>query len=205
MDSLPERKYFDTNSAASAVNLAQNGVIVYSSLNLVTQGNGENQMIGRKMVIKRISMKGQMNFIAQNATGVANVTAGDKIRLVLILDKQCNGAAATISQIFQDQDIESFLNLENKSRFQVLKEWIGIVNREITFNPTAGQFAVGNALLDINFSKKCNIPIEFAPEVSAGTRAIEEIKSNNLLLVGFNQSSVAQNVSIITRIRYTDD
>lgn len=180
------------------------GTIVASSLNLITQGAGENQMIGRKVVVRRITFKGSVAFPANSNASLGNVNPSTKLRLCLMIDKQCNGAAATISQIWQNADIWSLMNLENKSRFKIVKEWVCVANRVVNKIDGGGSYFTGDALVDINWSKKVYVPLEFAPEAVAGTRAIGEIKTNNLFLVAFTEDDD----SIVygrTRLRYTDD
>lgn len=197
----PERKFFDTT--ISNTYATNTGTIVSPSLNLVSLGNAQNQMIGRKIIIKRISayIDAQL-YPTANATA-ANVICNDTLRLMLIQDKQANGAAATIAQMFQNNDFLSFQNLENSNRFKILKQWCVDLNSPLVYDQGNSTFDAGTKTHFEKWSKKTNIRIDFGPQVG-GTRAITEVRSNNLLIVGFTEfAAVALNYRF--RIRYTDD
>ena len=146
------------------------GTILAPSCNLIAQGTGESERIGRKCRIKSIDWR--MSFRKNASTA----TAGDDVvRIILYLDKQTNGAAATILDILDTADYQSFPNLANSSRFSFL------MDRTFAINSHAGG---GNGttqdlysfMKTLRFRKRCNIPLEF--NLTAGV--IAELRSNNL-------------------------
>lgn len=196
---LPEKKFFDITTAA--VTLTVDGVVIEPSLNLVVQGNGESQMIGRKINIKRITTRYTIRKTNDNDATLAGVANSDSYRVALVQDNQCNGAAATIALLYEDADIRTFLDLENSRRFKIVKEWSGDLTTDTGFST---EYFAGVIVCQEVWNKKCEIRIDYAPETTPGTRVIAEVRSNNLFLVGFSQ---AGQISFTgrTRIRYSDD
>lgn len=200
---LPEKKYFDSATVSGTV--SNTGTILQTSINLVSQGNAPNQMIGRKIVIKRISARIICNLAnAANAT-LSNLNGGEQMRLMMILDKQANGAAPAVTDILDGTNWMDFFKLENSKRFQLLKEWEFDFQQDIGHNDTATDvYFTGKQKMSAKWSKKCNYTIEFAS--NAGTRVITDVKSNNILWVGVtNISSTSITMDLKTRIRFYDD
>lgn len=196
----PEKKFFDVNLTTTTI--ANTGTVLIPSINLVPQGNTESTMVGRKINITRISAKGYIVKPAATNATLANTVSSDQARVYLILDKQCNGAAPTIAQIFEDTDINTLMELENSKRFQIIKEWNKDVDAEVNYDGSTNYFS-GLKTDIFKWSKKCNYRIDFAPEATPGTRAITEVKTNNIALVGFSLRGGMQ-LAVRFRIRYED-
>ena len=80
-------------------------------------------------------------------------------RLMIIEDLQTNGVIATPADILQAVTVSSFMNLNNRDRFRVLREEIMTVG---SFSNVATQsYAAGNQIVPINIYAKCNIPVCF--------------------------------------------
>lgn len=195
----PERKFFDV---ATNGNIVSTGTIHASSLNLVSLGNAQNNMLGRKINIKRISITGIVITPTDTDTALNTLVSFDQLRFYLIMDLQANGAAATIANIFTTTGINTFMNLENSNRFKILKEWLFVFNGDPGHDGTMTYFS-GSKNRFFKYSKKCDIRIDYGAQ-AGGSRAITEVRSNNLLLCGFSlNGSIA--VSSNVRIRFTDE
>lgn len=189
----PELKFLDTT--ISSVMTATGSVpATGGQLNLIAQGTTESQRIGRKVVIKSIHILG-------TCLSVFGVTAAPAAvaYMVLVWDKQCNGAAAAVTDVFTSADLSTSLpNMANNERFIIIKRF------KFRMYPQAGvSGAFGDLSIPIKYYRKCNIPVEF----SSTTGAITEIKSNNLfLLTGLSSSTAASVVQIAAkcRIRFDD-
>ena len=80
-------------------------------------------------------------------------------RLMIVEDLQTNGVIATPADILQAVTVSSFMNLNNRDRFRVLREEIMTVG---AFSNVATQsYAAGNQIVPINIYAKCNIPVCF--------------------------------------------
>lgn len=186
-----ENKFFDT---ALTFDVDTTGEVpATGQLVLIPQGVTESTRVGRKCVIKSVHMRGNLNFVP----GAAQF-ASSNIKICLVLDKQCNGAAAAITDVLSANTVTTaFVNLANSERFVILKSFV------YSFNPAAGvQTAFNTVSQRIEFYKKCNIPIEY----SSTTGAITEIRSNNLFLIagGDGNSDDLVQVRANCRVRFSD-
>lgn len=106
----PELKDIDTGPQNSAFNTT--GVV--TQINPLAQGVDINNRIGNKVVFKSIYIRGA---ISAGATPTAGA-----IRTVVVYDKQSNGTAPTMAQMFTATDMTAFNNLQFRDRFVVLKD-----------------------------------------------------------------------------------
>lgn len=162
-----ELKFFDT--ALSFTCDATGEVPATGQLALIPQGDTESTRDGRKATIKSIWIRGQLNFVPSTAATAAGV-----VYISVVQDKQCNGAAAAITDVFSSNGMaENFPNLNNKDRFKILKKIV------VPMNSQAGvTTAFNNLMLPVDWYKKVDIPMDW----SSTTGAITEIRSNNIFL-----------------------
>jgi len=189
-------------------------------LSNIKQGSGSNQRIGRKITLRRIHLRVNID--------LDNIDPRE-IRCMLILDTQCNGVAATAADIFAPISttliasggpggragadgiasddtwrVNDFLNLNNRGRFKVLfdeRQRVSTLPFNADIGPTAGSLAY------FTFSKKCMIPVEY----KANDFGIGSMSSNNLILAWcycrpFNEDDDEDGgeANGIIRFRYSD-
>ncbi len=196
-DDKPEFKFHDLDIDDAVI--AQNGNIAKDSCNLIAQGVTESQRIGRKCTIKSINWRYSLSLPEQDAGGTP--FNGDIIRVILYLDKQTNGATATVTGILESDDYQSFNNLANKGRFRTLMDRTHDVN-------FMGGMASDNAAVvsqvateyEYSFFKKCNIPLEF----DSTTGAITELRSNNIGVLLLSKAGAIVAFGSKMRLRYSD-
>lgn len=186
-----EQKFFDTALSFTA-NIT--GVVpATGQLVLIPQGTTESQRIGRKCVIKSINIRGFQYF----APGAA-ATATTSTWIYIVVDKQANGAAAAVTDVFVANTLATtFRNLANSQRFVVLGKI------KTTFTASAGVTTAYNPVSrTFDWYKKCSIPMEY----SSTTGAITEIKSNNIFLVAGSDGNTDDLVTVAgnCRIRFSD-
>ncbi len=147
------------------------------SINIIPQGVTEINRIGRKCTITKIGWRYRVSLpaVASAATG------GDTVRVIMYQDKQANKLTAAATDILETADFQSFRNLVNAGRFNIICDKTHAVNSY----GAAGDGTANDALAyEENFQmwKNVNIPLEF----NATSGALTEITSNNLgvLLVG---------------------
>lgn len=164
----PELKFFDT--ALNFVFDRTAEVPATGQLALIPQGDTESTRDGRLAVIKSIQIRGNLVH-----TPAAAATAAGMVTLYVVLDTQCNGAAAAVTDVFTSTAVETqLINLNNSSRFRVLGRF------DMNFNAAAGvSTAYNNTIKAFNWYSRCNIPIDW----SSTTGAITEIRSNNIFLI----------------------
>lgn len=190
-----ELKFHDVDLDDGLVSTA--GTVVDSIIK-IAQGTTESTRIGRKCTIRNIGWR--FNILMQEDNDIADPTAADVIRVIMYLDKQCNGATATVTGILESADYQSFNNLGNKSRFRTLLDRTYDVNKQSLASATTGTVASNEIVISDTFFKKVNIPIEY--DSTAG--AITEIRSNNIGVLLIGRAGVAGFVSKI-RIRFSDN
>lgn len=192
-ENTQELKFFDTSQVDTVV--PTTGQIL-TSINLVSQGIAENQRIGRKIVIRSIAMRWFYNLQFQQDQ--PDIGGGDTLRIIVFLDKQANGAAASVSGILEATQIESYRNLANKNRFDILMDRKFTLNRKIAV--TDGTNTSTTPLLQkfTQWYKRCEIPIEF--DSTAGV--IAEVRSYNVGLLYISQNGLIGVGTQQTRIRY---
>lgn len=187
-----ELKFFDRDNDDVVIS---NTGDVSGSLIGIPQGVGDKERIGRKIIIRSIDWRVSFEL---STTGTTSGTT-DQVRILLILDRQCNGAAPTVLDILETTDYLSFYNLANSMRFTVL------VDKTFVLNATAaGGDGVGNfdgAVVGRSFKThlKCAFPIEY----DLVTGAIAGIRSNNLISMYISKSANAGLESKF-RFRYSD-
>lgn len=195
MGGRPERKFFDTVRAANIPGTG--GTIFNESLNLIPQGATTSERVGHKCTIVSIHMR-----ISQFVTSSAVPgDTGDAHRIIVYLDRQCNGAAATPSNILAAAvNINAFNNIENSSRFRILLDKVSSIHT------TAGGIGPGvdgtsPRYLLRTWNKKCRIPLYF----SGATGQITELRSNNIgVLIVSADANANCVVAYTARVRYTD-
>jgi len=191
-----EYKFKDTTNALTTAATTGTFLPTTGSILTIAQGNTESQRIGRKVVVKKINMQIQVEL--PETTGSS--ATSDIVRMIVYLDKQCNGAIATTTGILESADLFSFRNLANSGRFSILmdKRW--------AVSCMAGAYDgandnYGKVRAYKSFSKSCNIPIEYDNSVTTG--AITSMRSNNIGVLLFSEGGLMK-VGYVVRVRYSD-
>ncbi len=186
-----ELKFFDLDLDDAVI--AATGTVT-DSINKIAQGTTEVTRIGRKCTIKAINWR----FNIDLPQSTASASTGDVVRVIMFIDRQCNGATATVTDILESANYQSFNNLANKSRFSKLMD----KTYSLTAKAGGGDGTTedyGRVFIADTFYKKCNLPIEF--DSTAG--AITEIRSNNIGVLMISLSGLAGFESKI-RLRFSD-
>lgn len=186
-----ELKFFDTTNNFLCDITGE--VPATGQLALIPQGTTESTRIGRKVQIKSIQIRGVFTF-----NPAATNPGADTVHMYLILDTQCNGAAATVPDVFTGTALrEALPNIANSQRFTIIKKFT------IKFQSMAGiHGALTWEVTPLDYYKKCSIPIEY----SSTTGAITEIRSNNLFFIAGTSAATDDLIQFngTTRLRYSD-
>lgn len=211
-----ERKFFDTqydqqisigfqgNSDPTGTMIQGNDTSSISGtkmvpFNAVSQGDGENERDGRVMSWRQLHIQGSIEYVADVISG--NGLNLPIVRVVLVLDKQCNGALPEPGAIFDipgapssnRQSVNAFRNLENTQRFTVLAD------RLINFKDVNGTQWVNAAGNDKSTGQRMQIPFSFHKKFSdirtnftGTTSTISAIKDNALYLMAWRTTDGTQ-------------
>lgn len=176
-----EVKHYDTTAGSNSI--ARTGAqfpvgFPYS----IVQGLTDQTRIGDK-----ITVTGYHASYAMTAGGACSLDS------FVVLDKQCNGAAATANDIWEavgDPLSANMLNLDNHGRFKILSR------KRVVFDSTQTYKTVEHKLTGLS------IPVLY----DATTGAVTDLTQNNILL--FNQveavGDTTLNATAAVRISYTD-
>lgn len=128
----------------------------------------------------------------------------DVARILIVQDKQSNGATADFSDIFawdgsgaQTIDWRAFRNMENIDRFNILMDKTIRVQNQNFPNGTGSAAA---CIVPFNFYRKCFIPVE----MQGTTAAVANVKTNNVNVYIVGSQGYAL-VNGIARIRFSDE
>ncbi len=125
-----ELKFYDTTLVDSNIATSTDGSGIEEDpsativLNSVTQGDGEQQRDGRKMIMKSIFVSGLCSVGPQNDQTVGEVPPD--IAIWLVLDKQTNGATIVSENVFTNKSADilgstsMMRNLLFTSRYKIL-------------------------------------------------------------------------------------
>lgn len=178
----PEKKNIDTFT--SAYWTTASGAFTITPLNLIAQGTTSTSHIGRKAVMTSVLCRGWLGLSAGTFP----------VRIVLVYDKETNGATAAASDIFAISDSLSPMNLANTDRFIVVGECQPMVNTQQT-NPGVCHWEI---------FRKMSLPIAFNDNTNANIAAIN---AGSLLLctcLGDNTSTISLQETF-TRVRFIDN
>lgn len=180
----PEKKAADF-SGTPAVDTT--GSIV--TLNGIARGDSISERIGRKVQMRSVHIRGHMQ--STTTTGTAQMG-----RVLLVYDRQTNGAVPGITDVLDAIGSTSHRNLSTTMRFRVLMDRL---------YPLPDQTGDGEHLqLPVNEYMKINLPVHFN-NGDAGT--VADITTGGLYLItlGDNAAGVtAGTFAVKTRVRYTD-
>lgn len=166
--------------------LAVSGTPHLLSICDIGQGDAVSDRQGDSIKVTKLQMK---YYIEQG--GSATQT---QIRIMLILDKQANGALPSVGDFLLDASVDdqlvSLLNLDNKFRFIVLYD------RLITLS-SSGTRTIGGKVF-----KKMQTHIRY----SGTTNSTSNIQSNNYFLyIASNETSTNPSITYMLRVKYVDN
>ncbi len=186
-----EWKFHDVDSDDAVI---VTGGAIDATINIIAQGTGESQRIGRKLTIRKILWR----YSVKLPTTIDPNNTADTVRVILYQDKQTNGVTATILQILETADWQSFRNLAESGRFKILVDNTHPMKSFSGGGATATSF--GEDVLSRQIYLNVNIPIEY----NGVTGALTEVRSNNLGVLLITESGVAGFFSKF-RLRYSDN
>lgn len=160
-------------------------------IDILTPGTGASGRVGMKVSITSIEFKGRLWVTA--ATGVDQL-----VRYMILLDRQCNGAAPTLlSSYLEPANVYGLRNLANRRRFKA------ILDKSYTLNASGESGSQRTIKTYMKFRRP--IIVEFNTGVVGD---VTDIVSNSMWFVTLgteaNGSNTVANCTCNVRIRYTD-
>lgn len=189
-----ELKAIDVVPSSSTCVLTTAGITL---LNGVATGTDFTNRIGRKITMKSLFIRGWLQGQdIQNGSPLGNLC-----RIMVVYDKQPNGAALTGLQVLKTIDAADQLNLDNRDRFSVLVDKTVALG---TITNVATQAVAGSPTCRaIKIYKRLNLDVQFI-----GTDAtVASIQTGSLYLLtcGSQATSDGHTFYFSSRVRFTDN
>jgi len=203
-----EHKFSDVRKAVTTMSgtwaggeLDPTGSSVFT-ISGVPQNDSESGRDGRQYYITSVEVRGRFNHAAQESVGAP--LSDHFARIILVLDKQTNGAQLNAEDVMltvnnNSEDL-SFPNLQFAKRFHILSD----VTKHLPI-ATAGVnegainlFATGNLLVPFRMSYKFKKPL--LVDTTGTSNVVANIVNNSLHIIGSSSSTVS--VEYESRIRF---
>lgn len=200
----------DATWAGTLVNPRQQ-TAVYGCMPVPAQGDNFQDRDGRKIMVKKLQIRGEINFVLAN-TLTGATTGPNYVRLVLVKDMQTNGATlatpANIIGMGNGSDGNAALtadaacmaptNPAGWGRFRVLKDKIiRCPPREAFFDGTDG--ALNQATVPFKITVKPNCIQSF----SATTGVVGSVIDNSFHLLAGGATTGGNTISYVARVAFT--
>jgi len=189
-----------------------------TALNLIQEGAGMWNRVGRKIALKSLNLTGYITSVAPNPSNLAQ----EKIRYIIYYDKQPNGTNATWADIIKAYDqtgassstVHDGVNLDNRDRFVILRDrhiQLPSVNStgfqiSIPYGTSAGSVGSGGSdagCVVKEFVKLKGIETQFSG--TANPLTISSITTGSLGIVAQGNVGNQWLVGFKSRVRYTDN
>lgn len=152
-------------------------------LNDVAQGTSATTRVGRKILMKSLLVQGYLG-----------VALGAIPRIVIVYDRQCNGAIPAPADIFTSNTVMAAMNLDNRDRF--------IVVADIFPGDDSENLMANNPNV---YGYKRFIKMNLETIYAGNTGTITDITSGSLLMCTNVNGGAVANETGIQRIRFVDE
>lgn len=191
--SAQEKKWYDQDISHSFTNAAPS---VISPLNSIAEGVDESERIGRKITLRSVGLTFRSSF--QNPPAGEYV---DAMRAMIVLDMQGNGVAPTITDILEQDRVDSFMNLNNQKRFKILYDNYCMRGKGDNFDTLSLVSGNGLQFYDKTF-RRCDEEVVFPGSSTTPPN------TGGLYLVTLASGNLTTGGTLVftakTRVRFTD-
>ena len=209
---VTERKYFDTERTSTALNATTsnwaNGEYDPATLNNLfspSLGDDFNNRTGRKCQVLSIRIRGSIGIPQQ-----ANQTAGDpatRIRLVLVQDKQTNGAQLNAEDVINSGAASNardmFQNPAFFGRFRILKDK-NIVLQNPNFSYDGTNIEQAGLAKDFKISMNFKKPIDVHFNTTNGGTVADIVDNSFHVIAACDDVTLAPAILYKCRVTYMD-
>lgn len=175
-----EYKAVDTAQVDATLAASVNTFSAPVALNAMSQGTTSGTRVGRRITMK--SFQYRLQFSA--ATGAS--ANPNPIRVLVVYDKQSNGAAAAATDILTTNTFVSPINLNNSDRFIVISD---LIHESGAAGPSTGD---------------CYRKLSLEAIYGGNAGTIADINTGAVLLMVASTGSASVTYNLYPRIRYTD-
>lgn len=188
-----EKKWFDQDISHSFTNAVPSQI---SPLTNIPEGVDESERIGRKVSVQSVGLTFRSSFTTPPAGEYV-----EAMRAMIVCDMQGNGTAPTITDILEENRVDSFMNLNNQKRFKIIYDNYCMRGKGDNFDALSLSGGNGLQFYDKMFRKvdtEMVFPGSLTTPPNTGGYYLVTIAGGNLT-TGTTLSLTAK-----TRVRYTD-
>lgn len=171
-----EKKFMD---ASGTPTVSSSGTVIAVSLN--AQGTTDQTRIGNSILFQDFTLRFECY--------MSNAATRSNLRILVICDKELDGALPTVANILQAVSVISPINKDFSKRFVLLKE------KKYSLSITGNQTAQG----------KVYMKLPFHAFYDGATGAIGDAKENQILLLFISDEATnTPSINYYSRINFTD-
>lgn len=192
LESDDEIKYLDTSLSFSLDSTAEVPA-TGGQLCLIVMGDDVVEREAWKVTCKGLQIRAKVTFVPGGASASGNSSVG---HIYVILDRQCNGAAAAVTDVFTSTDASiAMRNMGNSARFKILHHW------EHAFTSPSG---VANAFCSVATNWEAYIPLkDLILKFDAATAAITSLTTNNIFIIAGTDGNSDDIITVLGTARLT--
>lgn len=169
-----ELKTFDTVKTGNSIVAAWAGAEADPAagcLGVPTQGNGNSNRDGTKIVVKSLQVQGYL--YRGLASDQNDVRYPALVQVSLVMDTQSNGAQLNAEDVYVDTSpiVPARRVIANTSRFKVLRTETFCIQDSIAFNDGAATGSLSSNMYQFNWYVKMNQVMNFVNSAGGGTVA----------------------------------
>lgn len=209
---VSERKYYDTTLNGGTISSvvsnwlgAENDPVNIDTLFAPIQGNDISDREGRNCYVHNITVRGSIK--SDDQTAQTLVDANQIFRIILVLDKQTNGAKMEAEDLITSgsgaPSLYDFQNTANFGRFQILKD------RIIEHQPcniagnTSGTFWQGSQRKHFKLKHTFNPPLRICFNSTNGGTVSDIVDNSFHIICGKESANIGANLYYQSRVSFT--
>lgn len=168
----------------------------------IAQGTSSTTRVGRCIYLNDLKIR--FKFIK-----VADIEQAVTVRVLVVKDKQSNGANATLGEVLDqdaDADIQAFRNMDDPDRYAILHDETFTMNTQSgAGNGTTQNWPEMKVMknVDIKFYQ----PVQVTYDVGDATGANTTIRQNNIWVMVYTDRSsgtVSSTMQMDSRVKFTE-
>jgi hypothetical protein len=184
-----ETHYLD--NAQASYNADTTGTV--TALNLIAEGNDNVNRLGRKAMMRSVSVKG---FVVSPS----NAPPAQQTRVLLVWDNAANGALPAIGDVLTAINSTAFLNPNNVARFTILFDKVYSLG---SWSTAATSSYASEIIRAVDATVRVNAPTEYL----GTTGTIASLQNGTILLLTMGSVAAGADAAaftLSTRVTFTD-
>lgn len=192
-----EMKFLDVVMTEEQID--NDGTTQHDSMNEIPQNATASGRLGQTVVVRRLHWRYKL--LLNERVDKVSPGASEVVRIIVYLDRQCNGAIAPAAELMNELSVTGHINLVNEDRFDILLDRTHEINYTAVTANSLDLFTQPVVIQIHSWNEWVNIPIEF----DDASGAITGIRSNNIGIWMVSRTPNLTQVGGTMRVQYTDN